>query len=109
MDAFEDPIINHLTSIPSSLSEDDIEPIMRNTSEANVVIDLITTLVSIIASIAKIEKPIPNKSLDPSRVKKSKIEMNIQRGLEIASKGGRGSFISLLMNMSDASDKTSSQ
>ncbi|CAF5157796.1 unnamed protein product, partial [Rotaria sp. Silwood1] len=53
--------------------------------------------------------PIPNKSLDPSRVKKSKIEMNIQRGLEIASKGGRGSFISLLMNMSDASDKTSSQ
>ncbi|CAF5031478.1 unnamed protein product [Rotaria sp. Silwood1] len=40
---------------------------MRNTSEANVVIDLITTLVSIIASIAKIEKPIPNKSLNPSR------------------------------------------
>ncbi|CAF3454232.1 unnamed protein product [Rotaria sp. Silwood1] len=67
MDAFEDPIINHLTSISSSLSEDDIEPIMRNTSEANVVIDLITTLVSIIASIAKIEKPIPNKSLNPSR------------------------------------------
>ncbi|CAF1100558.1 unnamed protein product [Rotaria sordida] len=109
MDNFEDTIINHLTPTPSSLSEDDIEPTMRDTSEANVVIDLVTTPAPIIASTTKIEKPIPNKNLDSPRSKKSKGEINIQRGLEIASKGSRGSSISSLMNMSDNSDETSSQ
>ncbi|CAF4699612.1 unnamed protein product [Rotaria sp. Silwood1] len=109
MDGLEDPIINHSTPTPPSLSEVDIEPIMRDTSEANVVIDLITTPTPIIASTTKIEKSIPNSSHDSPRQKKSKFAINVQRGLEIASKGSRGSSISSLMNMSDNSDETSSQ
>ncbi|CAF2516182.1 unnamed protein product [Rotaria sp. Silwood2] len=109
MDDLEDPIINHSTPTPSSLSEIDIEPIIHDTSETNVVIDLVTTPAPSLASTTTIEKMIPNKSLDSPRKKKSKFEFNIQRGLEIASKGSRASSISSLMNMSDNSDETSSQ
>ncbi|CAM4823866.1 unnamed protein product [Rotaria magnacalcarata] len=109
IDGVEDAIINLPTPTPSSLSETDIEPIKRDTSYTNAIVDLVTTPVAIPLSPMKIEKPITNKTLDLSAQKKSKFEGSFARGLEMISKGSRGSSIASSMNMSDNSDETSSQ
>ncbi len=123
IDGLEDAIINlSIPSPPPSLPEAEIEPVMRDKSDSNIVVDLMTITAPIIASTAKVE-PTPsiniiennttnenlNKGFNLLGQKKSKIEENIQRGLEITSKGSRGSSQTSLVNMNDNGDDTSSQ
>jgi hypothetical protein len=126
IDGLEDAIINLSTPAPPpSLPESDIEPVMRDKSDSSVVIDLVTTSAPIVASTAKIE-PLSsssiniieesntangnlNKGFNLLGQKKSKIEENIQRGLDITSRGSRGASQSSLVNLSDNGDDTSSQ
>jgi len=100
IDSLTDEIPDLPTPRSSSLLGSDIEPIIRDTSDANAVIDLITTPEPIIASTAKVEL---------STLNKSKFEENIPRELEMVPKGLRASSISLSMNMSDYGDETASQ
>ena len=124
VDGLEDAMINLSTPVPPpSLPDADIEPAMRDTSDSNVVVDLITAPAPIVASTAKLEPSSPsiniieennaaenlNKGFNLLGQKKTKIEENIQRGLEISSKGSRASSQSSLMNMSDNGDDASSQ
>jgi hypothetical protein len=104
IDNLEDEIVN--LSIPPRLSLPEVvetEPVIRDTSNVNTAIDLVTTPVPIAASTVKVGSPINNKNL-----KKSKVEENIQRGLESNSKGSRSPSSSLSTNMSDI-DETGSQ
>lgn len=125
IDGLEDAMINLSTPVPPpSLPDPEIEPVMRDTSDSNIVVDLITTSAPIVASTAKIEPSPPliniteennnaaenlNKGFNLLGQKKTKIEENIQRGLEISSKGSRASSQSSLVNMSDNGDDTSTQ
>jgi len=126
IDGLEDAIINLSTpELPPILPEPDIEPVMRDKSDSNIVVNLITTSAPIIAGTAKIEPSSSpsvniieennttngnlNKGFNLLGQKKSKIEENIQRGLDITSRGSRGSSQSSLVNMSDNADDTSSQ
>ncbi|CAF0946667.1 unnamed protein product [Adineta steineri] len=127
IDGLEDAMINHAMPPPSSVLPDvDTEPVMRDTSDSNIVVDLLTTPATIVASTAKIEPPPSpaitiiednqtnpmenlNKGFNLLAQKKTKIEENIQRGLEIASKGSRASSQSSLTNMNDNGDDTLSQ
>ncbi|CAF1561071.1 unnamed protein product, partial [Rotaria sordida] len=108
LDSLEDAIINLPTPILSSLSEVDIESSAHNTSDTNVVIDILPTLVSILVSKTKIEKSITNKNLDLSVEKRSRFEGNIQHRLKIIARRSGDSFISSLMNINDNSHETSS-
>ncbi|CAF1561146.1 unnamed protein product, partial [Rotaria sordida] len=103
-----DAIINLPTPILSSLSEVDIESSAHNTSDTNVVIDILPTLVSILVSKTKIEKSITNENLDLSVEKRSRFEGNIQHRLKIIARRSGDSFISSLMNINDNSHETSS-
>jgi hypothetical protein len=126
VDGLEDAMIHLSTPAPPpTLPEAEIEPVMRDKSDSNIVIDLITTSAPIVASTAKIEpSSLPSinileennttndnlsKGFNLLGQKKSKIEENIQRGLEITSRGSRGSSQTSLVNMSDNGDDTSSQ
>jgi len=126
IDGLEDAMINLSTPPPPpSLPEAEIEPVMRDTSDSNIVVDLITVSAPIVASTAKFEPSSSpsiniieennttngnlNKGFNLLGQKKSKIEENIQRGLEITSRGSRGSSQSSLVNMSDNGDDTLSQ
>ncbi|CAF3619670.1 unnamed protein product [Rotaria sordida] len=123
IDGLEDAMINlAIPPPPPSLPEAaEIESIMHDTSDSNIVIDLITASTAIVASTAKLEsssssitsiednKNSNSKSFNSLGQKKSKIEDNIQRGLEITSKGSRGSSQTSLVNMVDNGDETSSQ
>ncbi|CAF3827015.1 unnamed protein product [Rotaria sordida] len=108
LDSLEDAIINLPTPILSSLSEVDIESSAHNTSDTNVVIDILPTLVSILVSKTKIEKSITNKNLDLSVEKRSRFEGNIQHRLKIIARHSGDSFILSLMNINDNSHETSS-
>ncbi|CAF3811359.1 unnamed protein product [Rotaria sordida] len=108
LDSLEDAIINLPTPILSSLSEVDIESSAHNTSDTNVVIDILPILVSILVSKTKIEKSITNKNLDLSEEKRSRFEGNIQHRLKIIARHSGDSFISSLMNINDNSHETSS-
>ncbi|CAF3804456.1 unnamed protein product [Rotaria sp. Silwood1] len=105
----EDAIVKLPTPTLSSLSEVDIESNVHDISDTNVIIDILSTSVPILVSKMKIEKLITNKNLDLSEQKQSKFEGNIQCGLEIIARCSRDSFISSSVNMSDNSNKTSSQ
>ncbi|CAF2825105.1 unnamed protein product [Rotaria sp. Silwood2] len=105
----EDAIVKLSTPTLSSLSEVDIESNVHDTSDTNVIIDILPTSAPILVSKIKIEKLITNKNLDLSEQKRSKFEGNIQCGLEIIARCSRDSFISSSVNMSDNSNKTSSQ
>jgi hypothetical protein len=125
IDGLEDAMINLSTPAPPpTLPEPEIEPVMRDTSDLNIVVDLIATSAPIVASTVKLESSshsiniveennIPTDNLSKGfnllAQKKTKIEENIHRGLEIASKGSRGSSQSSLANMNDNGDDTSSQ
>ncbi len=122
IDGLEDAIINlSIPELPPILPQPDIEPVMRDKSDSNIVVNLITTSAPIIAGTAKIEPSVNiieennttngnlNKGFNLLGQKKSKIEENIQRGLDITSRGSRGSSQSSLVNMSDNGDDTSSQ
>jgi hypothetical protein len=125
IDGLEDAMINLSTPAPpSSLPEPELEPVMRDTSDSHIVIDLVTAPAPIVASTVKLEPSSPsiniieetnnasdnlNKGFNLLAQKKSKIEENIQRGLEITSKGSRASSQSSLMNMSDNGDDTAAQ
>jgi len=125
IDGLEDAMINLSTPAPPpTLPEPEIEPVMRDSSDSNIVVDLITASAPIVASTAKHESSsnssniyeennIPTDNLSKGfnllAQKKTKIEENIHRGLEIASKGSRGSSQSSLANMNDNGDDTSSQ
>ncbi|CAF4550022.1 unnamed protein product [Rotaria sp. Silwood1] len=104
-----DAIVKLPTPTLSSLSEVDIESNVHDISDTNVIIDILSTSVPILVSKMKIEKLITNKNLDLSEQKQSKFEGNIQCGLEIIARCSRDSFISSSVNMSDNSNKTSSQ
>ncbi|CAF2412704.1 unnamed protein product [Rotaria sp. Silwood2] len=105
----EDAIVKLPTPTLSSLSEVDIESNVHDTSDTNVIIDILPTSAPILVSKIKIEKLITNKNLDLSEQKRSKFEGNIQCRLEIIARCSRDSFISSSVNMSDNSNKTSSQ
>ncbi|CAF1583512.1 unnamed protein product [Rotaria sp. Silwood1] len=107
--SLEDAIVKLPTPTLSSLSEVDIESNVHDISDTNVIIDILSTSVPILVSKMKIEKLITNKNLDLSEQKQSKFEGNIQCGLEIIARCSRDSFISSSVNMSDNSNKTSSQ
>jgi hypothetical protein len=126
IDGLEDAIINLSTpSPPPSLPEAELEPVMRDKSDSNIVIDLITTSAPIVASTAKIEPSSPpsiniirensptngnlSKGFNLFGQKKSKIEETIQRGLDISSKVSRASSQTSLVTMSDNGDDTLSQ
>ncbi|CAF4542304.1 unnamed protein product, partial [Rotaria sp. Silwood2] len=122
IDDLEDVMINLSTPVPQpSLPEAEIEPTMHDTSDINSVIDLIITPTAIVASTAKLEsssssintiednKNLNNKNFNSLGQKKPKVEENIQRGLEVTSKGSRGSSQTSLVNMVDNVDETSSQ
>lgn len=95
IDGLKDETVNLLTPLPSGVPEAESEPVLRDTSDTNVVIDLITTPAPIIASTIKVEPSIPNK--------------NLQRGVDVISKTSRGSSLSSSMTASDYGDETSSQ
>jgi hypothetical protein len=104
IDGLKDETVNLSTPLPSALSESEIEPVLRDTSDANIVIDLITTPTPIIASTSKIEPSVVNKNQ-----KKTKNEENIQRSVDTVSKASRGPSLSSSMTASDYNDETSSQ
>ena len=110
------------SSTAPPLPEAELEPTMHDTSDANVVVDLVTTTAPIVASTAKLEAPpspsiqindqnLPNDNLNKGfhllGQKKSKIEEQIQRGLDISSKPSRGSSQSSSINLSEISDESS--
>ncbi|UJR30291.1 hypothetical protein I4U23_017829 [Adineta vaga] len=123
IDGLEDAMISLSTPLPPAiLPEPELEPTMRDKSESNVVVDLVTTPAPIVASTAKVEPSSPlintiennpaenlNKGFNLLAQKKTKIEENIQRGLDIASRSSRGSSQVSLTNMNDNGDDTSSQ
>lgn len=125
IDGLEDAMINLSTPAPPlPLPEAELEPTMRDSSNSNVVVDLITTSAPIVASTAKLEPASPaisivedtsnpmenlNKGFNLLAQKKTKTEENIQRGLDIASRGSRGSSQSSLSAMNDTGDDVSSQ
>ena len=127
LDGFDDIKIDiPVAALPPSLPEAELEPVMHDSSDANVVVDLIAASAPIVAGTAKIEPPPPSSSstlvtdeIPPGDnlskafhllgKKKGRIEENIQRGLDIASKASRGSSQSSLVNLSDNGDDTSSQ
>lgn len=121
IDGMEDAIANLATPI---LPEAEPEPTMRDKSDSNVMIDLVTASAPIVAGTAKLEPPSPainvigdtnspgenlNKGFNLLSQQKGKIEENIQRGLEIASTGSRGSSQASLTNLGDSADDNLSQ
>ena len=126
IDGLEDAIVNLATPAPPPvLPEAELEPTMRDKSDSNVVIDLVTISAPLVASTAKIEPPSTpkinlveennpivenlNKGFNLLAQQKGQTEENIQRGLEISSKSSRGSSQTSLVNMSDSSDEALSQ
>jgi hypothetical protein len=125
IDGLEDVAINLSTPPPPPVLPDaEIEPTMRDTSDANLVVNLMTIPAPIVAGTAKLEPSSSpsiqiieennsndnlNKSFSLLGTKKSKLEETIHRGLDITSKGSRGSSQSSLMNMSDNGDDSLSQ
>ena len=128
IDGLEDAIINLSTTAPPPpiLPEAELEPVMRDTSESNIVVDLVTVAAPLVAGTAKVEPPPSPPSINIVREnsptngnlsrgfslfgqKKNKVEETIQRGLDIASKGSRGSSQTSLATMSDNGDDTLSQ
>jgi hypothetical protein len=106
IDGLENAIINLPIPLSSSLPDAEIESVMHDT---NTLIDLVNTKLPTVTSTAKLESSIPNKNLQIPKQKKSKFEENLQRGLEISSKGSRASSIASSVNMSDNNDDTLSQ
>ena len=124
IDGLEDAIVNLATPI---LPEAELEPTMRDKSDSNVVIDLVTASAPIVAGTVKLEPPSSsspaikvieetnspgenlNKGFNLLSQQKGKIEENIQRGLEIASTGSRGSSQTSLTNLGDSVDDNLSQ
>lgn len=113
-----DPLNSSLTAT-TSLPEAELEPTMNDSSDGNLVVDLITTTAPIVAGTVKFEAPAspsiqindqftPNDNLSKGfnllGQKKSKLEEQIQRGLEISSKTSRGSSQSSMMNLSEMTD-----
>lgn len=126
IDGLEDAIINLSTPPPPpALPEAELEPVMRDKSDSNIVVDLITISAPIVAGTAKIEPPSPpsinivrensptngnlSKGFNLLGQKKSKTEETIQRGLDLSSKGSRGSSQTSLVTISDSGDDTLSQ
>ncbi|CAF4550593.1 unnamed protein product [Rotaria sp. Silwood1] len=123
IDGLEDALMNLSTPAPAAgLSEAEIEPRMHDTSNSNIASDVTTTPKANVASTVKFElsssssfntiennRSSSSKSLNSLGQKKPKIEENIQRGLEVTSKGSRGTSQTSLVNMTDNVDETSSQ
>jgi len=126
IDGLENAEINLAEQTPASLLPSaETEPAMRDKSDSNIVVDLIATNAPIVAGTAKIEPPASpfvnitddgnvsnsnlNKGFNLITQKKTKVEETIQRGLEIASKGSRGSSQASLTAMSDNGDDSLSQ
>jgi hypothetical protein len=98
IDGLDDEIICQPAPPPSSLPEAKLEPVLRDTSDVNILIDSVTKPIPIVANTTKAEPSTSTKNL-----KKTKPEENL------VSKGSRGSPVSSSMNMSDTSDETLSQ
>lgn len=126
LDGLEDAMINlSVPAPPPLLPEVDAEPVMRDNSDSNVVVDLVTTGAPIVAGTAKVEPPrspsihIVDEEMSPASnlnkgfnllaQKKSKVEENIQHGLDIASKATTGSSQTSLTAISDSGDDSLSQ
>lgn len=116
-----DPLNSSLPTT-TSLPEAELEPTMNDSSDGNLVVDLVTAAAPIVAGTVKFEAPAspsiqindqftPNDNLSKGfnllGQKKSKIEEQIQRGLEISSKTSRGSSQSSMMNLSEMTDDSS--
>ena len=64
LDGLEDAIINLSTpSLPPILPQAEIEPVMRDKSDSNIIVDLVATAVPVVASIAKVEPSSPSINL----------------------------------------------
>ena len=100
IDGLDDEQIRHPTPPPSNFPEAELEPVLRDTSEATAVIDLITTPISIVASTAKVETPPPAKTIKKLKPEENRLDV---------SKAPRGSPLSSSANLSDTSDETLSQ
>lgn len=127
MDGLENAILNLVPPAPpSNLSEVDLEFIRSNsysTTDSMTTKPMTTTVhpssstTGLGSSLSSIEMNEENKnssynlsrSLNLSGQKKNKMEEIIQRGLEVTSKGSRGSSQTSLVNMADSSDDSSSQ
>ncbi|CAF3325657.1 unnamed protein product [Rotaria socialis] len=128
IDGLEDIMINISKSAPPSSSlEAEIESIKHNISNSNFATNATISTTDNSASTAKLElsssssslmnmtednknsNSFLNRSLNLSGQKRNKVEENIQRGLELTSKGLRGSSQTSLVNMVDNGDEASSQ
>ena len=115
IDGLDDTVLPSLTVPPARLPEAEKEPILRDTSESTVVIDLIAAAAAIVASTANVESSASmnitrsNESHKASPLpgsRKSRVEENSSRGSEFIS---QGSILSSSVATSDHSDDTASQ
>lgn len=104
LDALEDELLPLTTPPLPTVPEASVEPDLRDTSDVKLMVDSVQKSVPIVTNPVRIEPVTPIKTS-----RKSKFEENLQRGLDIFSKGSRGSSLSSSMNMSDTSDDTLSQ
>ena len=126
IDGLEDASTNLAAPIPPPvLPEAELEPTLRDKSESNVIIDLVATSAPLVAGTAKLEPSSTpainiieernssaenlNKGYNLLSQQKSKLEGNIQRGLEIASNSSLESSQTSLTNLGDSVDDTLSQ
>ena len=104
LDSLEDELLPLSTPSLPTVPEASVEPDLRDTSDVKVMVDSVPKPVPIITNPVRIEPVTPIKAS-----RKSKFEENLHRGVDIFSKGSRGSSLSSSMNMSDNSDDTLSQ
>ncbi|CAF1314302.1 unnamed protein product [Adineta ricciae] len=111
IDDLENATLDLPTPTSSSIPEFDIDSVTPDAPDTTIVDEILTPTPTAptISMPTRVESPVQVKSSPAPTTKRSKFEENLHRGLEILSKGTRGSSVASSMNMSDNSDDTLSQ